>query len=72
MADNDNRVEMGDLTPNLEERLEKVEKGLDIMERHADALEQTEEGLNNYMKKVDREHKDSHFHSVPRPRKHVL
>lgn len=72
MSDNDNRVEMDEVTPNLEERLEKVEKDLDIMERHADALEQTEEGLNSYMKKVDREHKDSHFHSVPRPRKHVL
>lgn len=72
MSQIDNRLEMSDVTPDLEERLEKVEKDLDIMERHADALEQTEEGLNNYMKKVDREHKDSHFHSVPRPRKHVL
>lgn len=72
MTETNDRIEMNEVAANLEERLERVEKELDIMERHATELDATEEGLNNYMKKMDREHKDSRFHSVPRPRKHVI
>ena len=72
MTETNDRIEMNEVAANLEERLERVEKDLDIMERHATELDATEEGLNNYMKKMDREHTDSRFHSVPRPRNHVI
>ncbi|UWZ81204.1 hypothetical protein L9S41_07395 [Geoalkalibacter halelectricus] len=72
MSETNNRVEANDVAPDLEKRLERVEKDLDVMERHAAELDETEDELKSYMKKVDREHKDSHFHSVPKPKKHTL
>lgn len=58
-------------TNRIDERLEVLDRDLDIMERHAAELSQVEEGIQGDMKKWDREYKDTHFHSVPKPRKHV-
>lgn len=52
------------------ERLEMLDRDLDIMERHAEEMSAVEESIQGDMKKWDREYKDSHFHSVPKPRKH--
>jgi len=55
---------------HFDERLEVLDKDLDIMERHAAEMSAVEESIQEGMKKWDREYKDSHFHSVPKPRKH--
>jgi hypothetical protein len=54
----------------LESRIEKVERDLDIMDRHSLEMSETEEGIQSYMRRLDREYKDSHLHSVPKARKH--
>jgi len=57
--------------PRLDERLEVVSTDLDIMERHAAELAAVEEGIQDEMKRWDREYKDARLHSTPRPRKHA-
>jgi len=58
-------------TTRFDERLEVLDRDLDIMERHAAEMTAVEEDIQGQMRKWDREYKDSHFHSVPRPRKHL-
>lgn len=70
MADRELRG-MEEVVPRLDERLEVVDTDLDIMERHAAEMAAVEESIQGEMKRWDREYKDSHLHSVPRPRKHV-
>jgi len=57
--------------PRLDERLEVVATDLDIMERHAAELAAVEVGIQDEMKRWDREYKDARLHSTPRPRKHT-
>lgn len=51
--------------------LERGEKDLDILEVHAAELSAVESDIQQDMKRKDREYKDSHFHSIPRPIKHT-
>lgn len=55
----------------VEQKLGRLEADLEIMERHEVALEAVEEGIQEDLRRRDREVKDSHLHSVPRPRKHL-
>jgi hypothetical protein len=57
--------------PGLDSNLERLNEDLDIMERHAGELAKAEDDIQESMKKWDREYKDTRFHSVPKPRKHV-
>lgn len=72
MTERDVRIGMTSQDPDLEKRVEMVESDLEIMERHAGSMAEAEDGIQSYMRKVDREHKDAHLHSVPKPRKHKL
>lgn len=58
-------------TGEFEEQVERLDRDLEIMERHAQVLALEEDEVQDSMRKWDREHKDSHLHSVPRPRKHT-
>jgi hypothetical protein len=51
--------------------LERLDADLEIMERHEATLEAVEEGVQEDLRRRDREVKDAHLHSVPRPRKHL-
>jgi len=55
----------------LDKSLDRVNDDLEIMERHSAELEAVEEGIQESMKKRDREYKDSCLHSIPKPRKHL-
>ncbi len=57
--------------PELDKRLETLDQDLDIMEKHAAEMAETETGIQEEMRKRDREHKDVTLHSTPRPRKHL-
>jgi hypothetical protein len=50
--------------------LEQIDESLDIMERHSAELAAAEEGIQEEMRKRDREYKDARLHSIPNPRKH--
>lgn len=56
---------------NLMEEASRLDEELEIMEKHTDQMVSTEEDIVEGMRKRDREHKDSHLHSVPKSRKHV-
>jgi hypothetical protein len=58
-------------TPELNTDLERLDANLKIMDRHAAELEDVETEICQAMRKWDREYKDEHLHSVPRPRKHM-
>ncbi len=58
------------VNPSLDENISRVDQDLQIMEAHSAEMAAAEEGIQDSMKKWDREYKDSHFHSVPRGRKH--
>ncbi len=55
----------------LQERIEVIDRTIDIMERHAASMSAAEAELIEEMRRWDREYKDEHLHSVPRSRKHV-
>jgi hypothetical protein len=55
----------------LTESLVRGEKDLDISEIHAAELSMVEHNILREMKRKDREYKDSHFHSIPKPLKHT-
>lgn len=61
----------GEVTTELKESLARGEKSLDILENHAVELSAVEQDIQLEMKRKDREYKDSHFHSVPKPIKHI-
>jgi hypothetical protein len=51
--------------------LERLDADLEIMERHEATLEAVEGEIQDDLRRRDREIKDAHLHSVPRPRKHL-
>lgn len=55
----------------LQEDVTRIDQDLKIMERHSEQLAATEEVIQEEMKKRDREYKDEHLHSIPKPRKHI-
>lgn len=55
----------------LNHSLSRGEKDLDILDAHAVELSAVEHEIQQEMKRRDREYKDSHFHSIPKPTKHV-
>lgn len=55
----------------LDRNLDRVDEDLKIMERHADAMDRVEGGIQEEMRRWDREYKDSRLHSVPKARKHL-
>lgn len=63
-----NERQQGDSGP--EKILEQIDQSLDIMERHSAELAEAEEGIQEEMRKRDREYKDARLHSIPKPRKH--
>ncbi len=71
MSESRDRSEIEGTDPRLGDRLERVEQDLDIMERHSSELAESEEDIQSYMKRLDREYKNSHLHSIPKPRKHT-
>ena len=56
---------------DLKESLIRGEKNLDILDVHAAELSEVENEIQQDMKRKDREYKDSHFHSIPKPTKHT-
>jgi hypothetical protein len=59
------------LEKDLKEEASRLDEALEIMEKHSDEMVSSEEDIQADMRKRDREHKDSHLHSVPKSRKHV-
>ena len=57
---------------DLKESLVRGEKNLDILDVHAAELYAVEHEIQLEMKRKDREYKDTHFHSVPKPLKHIM
>ncbi len=55
----------------LDKNLEHIDEALDIMERHSSEVAEVEDGIQEEMRKRDREHKDASLHSIPKARKHV-
>ena len=55
----------------LSEEVARIDQDLKIMDEHAEHLEASEEVIQEEMKKRDREYKDEHLHSIPKPRKHI-
>ncbi len=68
MAELNNREEMVNVS---HVNIERLDESLDIMERHAEAMAETEEAIKESLRKWDREYKNERFHSVPKPRKHA-
>ena len=71
MVDREMRGTEENVDTRMDQRLDHLDKDLDIMDRHAAEMTEVEESIQGDMKKWDREYKDARFHSVPRPRKHV-
>ena len=59
------------VTAELKQSLARGEKDLDILDVHAGKLSEVEHEIQLDMKRKDREYKDSHFHSIPKPTKHT-
>ncbi len=55
----------------LDASIERVDEDLKIMDQHADELAAVESGIQESMRKWDREYKDERLHSIPRARKHL-
>jgi hypothetical protein len=56
---------------NVDLNIDRLDQALDIMERHAGEMAETEDAINESMRRWDREYKNDRFHSVPKPRKHI-
>ncbi len=56
--------------PGPDRTIDHLDESLDIMERHAGEMAEVEEGIQEEMRKRDREYKDARLHSIPKPRKH--
>lgn len=61
---------MVEMKSGLNDNISRVDADLEIMEAHAADLAAAEHAIRESMKKWDREYKDSHFHSVPKGKKH--
>lgn len=59
------------LEAEVSQKLEQLDADLEIMERHEATMQAAEEVIQEDARRRDREVKDSHLHSVPRPRKHL-
>lgn len=55
----------------LDQSLARGEKDLDILDGHAAELSAVENEVQLDMKRRDREYKDTHFRSIPKPLKHT-
>ena len=66
-----NTPERMDEQTGRDNHVKRLDEDLDIMERHAGELARAEDDIQESMRKWDREYKDSRFHSVPKPRKHM-
>jgi hypothetical protein len=66
------KLKKGQLTeePDLERSVKRIDEDLEIMDRHAEDLADAESGIQDSMKKRDREHKDSCLHSISKSLKH--
>ncbi len=69
MAEVERREQMGYAVSDGS--LERLDEDLNIMERHAEQLAESEDEVKEAMRKWDREYKNERFHSVPKPRKHI-
>lgn len=58
------------LSTGRDKDLNRLDEDLEIMERYAEQMDRVESGIQEDMKKWDREFKDSNLHSVPKPIKH--
>lgn len=67
MAESDKR----EAAVNVDVNIDRLDQSLDIMERHAGEMAETEDAINESMRRWDREYKNDRFHSVPKPRKHI-
>lgn len=56
---------------NVDVSIDRLDQALEIMERHAGEVAETEDAINESMRRWDREYKNDRFHSVPKPRKHI-
>jgi hypothetical protein len=54
----------------LEGSVKRIDEDLEIMDRHAEDLADVESGIQDSMKKRDRELKDSSLHSISKSLKH--
>jgi hypothetical protein len=61
-----------EMNPELSPNISRVDEDLKIMETHSMEMANIESGIQKSMKKWDRRYKDSHFHSVPKGKKHQL
>jgi hypothetical protein len=61
---------MIEMKAGLDANLNRVDADLEIMDAHAAEMAEVESVIQESMKKWDREYKDSHFHSVPKGKKH--
>ena len=57
--------------PQMQPNVARIDESLEVMDRHDAELSQVEAAVQDAMRKWDREYKDNHLHSVPRPRKHL-
>lgn len=71
MAELKTRESVEKVESGLDRNLERLDEDLDIMERHASEMAVVEGGIQESMRKWDREHKDASLHSIPKPRKHI-
>lgn len=71
MVDREMRGTEENVDTRMDQRLDHLDKDMDIMDRHAEEMSAVEASIQGEMKKWDREYKDARFHSVPKPRKHV-
>jgi hypothetical protein len=64
------RAPVENVTTGRDKDLNRLDEDLEIMERYAEQMDRVEDGIQDEMKRWDREFKDSHLHSTPKPRKH--
>lgn len=70
MTERISQMEKAPIESALERNLRHLDADLDIMERHSAEMSRVEENIQASMRKWDREFKDDHLHSIPRPIKH--
>ncbi len=68
MAEREKMMQAGS---NLDDNLMRIDEDLQIMERHADQMVESEDDLIESMRRRVREYKDANLHSIPKPRKHM-
>jgi hypothetical protein len=71
MAEMNTREKAKAAETQVDKNLQRVDLDLEIMERHAGEIDDVETDIQESMRKWDREYKDTRFHSIPKPRKHI-